>query len=633
MAKKTLSDIPIASEESLQALAKLAPEDDKSVSNSSANASPSYNNETGHNPGRWQVERWLEHYNIKYNPKIEAKRTIFRLYECPFDPSHGKYESSVIQSNDGSGPIVLECKHNSCNHTWREWRDIVDGGAKHPEFFENPYPAKSTSPQGTASKSIPKIADRSPFDCALPFDQIPEAKIPPEDVDPKWFFDGKSVNPSWLADYLCTQKTPVFYDGADFYSYEKNAGVYRVVPVKTLRQMAKRALQKHANSFKISNAITLFEDEAFIPSDDLVPDSNYLNLKNGMFHWPTMQLHEHHPKFRSRIQLNASYDLDTEAPRWFQFLQEIFPETKKGKEGWRTTLALQLYFGTCLLPDTRTQKCLFLLGGGSNGKGVLLKTIAHVFNEANVSYLSIAEMSERFKVSMLRNKLLNIGDEIGSKRVETTNFKRAVTGDTLVGENKNSQPFNFVPVAKHIFTMNRIIKVADRSYGFTRRPILIKFNQRFEPGTEKGLEATLKSEADGIFLWMLNGLHLYMTGGVYRGIDLEPGQLYIPESAREDHSRLISGADVTKRFISECCVMGLEKKERRSDIWRAFKLFCEEGNEFKMPQGNFFEEMEMMPNIDFKARDGRARVARYIGLELKEAWHERISGSDQNRLF
>ena len=400
-----------------------------------------------------------------------------------------------------------------------------------------------------------------------------------------------------------------------------------------LRQQSKRVLQKHANAHLIANGLKLLECETFIPAKELAADPELINLKNGMLHWPTMRLLDHDPKYRSRIQLNAALNYDAESPRWLRFLDEIFPEDAPGQEGWKKALCLQVFLGTCLLPDTRTHRCLFLLGEGANGKSTLIKTLTHIFRRENVANLSIPDLNERFRLAMLKDKLLNLGDEIGSKRTETTNFKRAVSGDALLGENKHGDPFQFVPTAKHIFVMNRLPHVVDHSHGFTRRPILIKFNRIFEEVEwEKGLEEMLKSEADGIFLWMLQGLNYFMKGAEYRGAVIEPGQLYLPQSVRKAHQALVS-ADIVRRFLDDCCTCGAGQKEKRADIWKAFKIYNAEAAERKKPQREFYQDLDMRPEFHFKRQEGRDRAARYVGISLNEEWRNRIQNSDRNGLF
>ena len=61
--------------------------------------------------------------------------------------------------------------------------------------------------------------------------------------------------------------------------------------------------------------------------------------------------------------------------RWFQFLDEIFPNEQDKID------LLQEFYGYCLMNDCRFEKMLFLIGSGGNGKGILTSYITQVGGE------------------------------------------------------------------------------------------------------------------------------------------------------------------------------------------------------------------------------------------------------------
>jgi len=80
----------------------------------------------------------------------------------------------------------------------------------------------------------------------------------------------------------------------------------------------------------------------------------------------------------------------------------------------------------------------------------------------------------------LHNKLANIGDDISAKYLEkSSNFKKAVTGETFLVQQKFGQPFVLKNYSTQIFCANELPPVNDRSDGFSRRLIIIPFNARF----------------------------------------------------------------------------------------------------------------------------------------------------------
>lgn len=85
-----------------------------------------YNN---YNTGMFDVEEWMNRYNIRYKEgtwRDGCKKYI--LEECPFDSNHKAPDSMIlVQSN---GAIGFKCLHNSCaDKTWRDVRLMFEPDA------------------------------------------------------------------------------------------------------------------------------------------------------------------------------------------------------------------------------------------------------------------------------------------------------------------------------------------------------------------------------------------------------------------------------------------------------------------------------------------------------------------------
>jgi hypothetical protein len=113
------SDYSVATEvpvELLQALAAEAPKKEqpkKGISRTGAAITPE------------KMEQWLDLYGIKHN---EAKRIsvgwMWILKPCPLDSSHIGTSPAVILRDDGT--LCFECKHDSCQIPWKEFRARVE---------------------------------------------------------------------------------------------------------------------------------------------------------------------------------------------------------------------------------------------------------------------------------------------------------------------------------------------------------------------------------------------------------------------------------------------------------------------------------------------------------------------------
>ncbi len=84
-----------------------------------------YNN---YNPKDFDLEEWLQRYNIRYRKAAYSDGTKFILDECPFDSNHKGKDACIFQAR--SGGIGFHCFHNSCSDkTWQDVRKLFEPDA------------------------------------------------------------------------------------------------------------------------------------------------------------------------------------------------------------------------------------------------------------------------------------------------------------------------------------------------------------------------------------------------------------------------------------------------------------------------------------------------------------------------
>jgi len=577
----------------LEGMAALAPSDEKKTATKDMgkDKKSSPRGSQSADLGPLDVEKYLSHYGVEFQRKDKGNKTLYILNQCLFDPNHKGKEASIIQ--DPTGLLTYQCFHDSCNHTWHDARAMISGQDKIVQFCEgydpNFAPAKKTSPMDTG-KDHPDPPPRVPS---------------PESVDPSIFFDGKKLRSQYLAKYLQGYLNPILWDGAEFYRYN-NSGVWKTTHPDLIGKIAERALDKYATNSMIEASIKLMGKRIMIDPERFRHNVEYLNLKNGMLEISTGKLFPHNSDYQSRIQLPVEYDENAECPRWQQFLGEVFSDDIS------KAAALQAYYGYCLLPDCRFQRCLFMIGAGANGKSVAADILISILGEHNVCSLPLQLMGQRFLIGQLKDKLVNVATEIATNQpIDTANFKDAVAGGLLMADQKHGKPFFFYPIAKHIFNMNEVPKITDKSHGFQRRPIVLTFNQRFEPpDNDPMLLEKLKKEMNGIFMWMLEGLQVV----------LETGYLHVPEGVEEDTRAFIQSTNPVLQFIEECCILGSDFKASPPDMFAEYKKWCSDGGNRPLARNRFYSQIMVHCPSVVKRPDGDNRRRMFIGIGLKDTW-------------
>lgn len=256
-------------------------------------------------------------------------------------------------------------------------------------------------------------------------------------------------------------------------------GVYKPVGKPQIRRRVKDLLNEWGLAKKWSTHRTQQVVE-YIRTDAPTlwerPPFDTINLLNGLLNVATRGLLPHSPEFLSPVQLPVAYDPDAECPAWEKFVSETFPIDAVGAGvPWEILAWL-------MTPDTSIQKAVLLLGEGANGKSTFLSALATFIGGNNVVGLSLQKLeAERFSAARLVGKLANICPDLPSTHLASTSMFKALTGgDSIAGEYKYKDGFDFLPYARLIFSANHPPRSDDATHAFFRRWVVIPFERTFE---------------------------------------------------------------------------------------------------------------------------------------------------------
>ena len=241
-------------------------------------------------------------------------------------------------------------------------------------------------------------------------------------------------------------------------------------------------------------------------SEEIVPDINEIHLLNGTLNADTSEF-TYEKKFCFG-RINNSYNPNAAPPEKFlSFLSELLiPED---------ILTLQEWFGYLLIPSTKAQKMLTMIGNGGEGKsriGVLLKNIyGRTMSTGNLYTLE----TNRFARAALENAYLFLDDDMIMEKLSETNvLKTIITNEgKMLIEKKGIQPYSANIYAKLMSFGNGSLKsLTDKSDGFFRRQIIITTKPKPENRVDDPfLVEKFISEKEGILLWSLEGLQRLMN--------------------------------------------------------------------------------------------------------------------------
>lgn len=312
------------------------------------------------------------------------------------------------------------------------------------------------------------------------FDKTENKRIKNREFNLADFFENQTFQFNLFADYIHDNLQGITAYN-NYWIYQNKKYVRDKKYVFSLMQKYIPTLKQHQRN-EIYAYLELKENERTIIKNPMI-----LNCKNGVLDLNTLDLMEHSNKFFDLNLIDTNYDPRVKDPNVIKFLKDI----SNNDEEIYTLLTEMM--GTFLVKDNRWQKAYVLLGDGANGKSTFLEALKVVFGKDNYSSLEFdAIVGNRFAISDLVFKMLNISTELPNKKIEETHtFKKLVSGEELRAENKFENGFYFENYAKLVFAANDLPGTKDRSFGFFRRFIIIPFTNTF---TNEKADLTIKDK-------------------------------------------------------------------------------------------------------------------------------------------
>ena len=325
----------------------------------------------------------------------------------------------------------------------------------------------------------------------------------------------------------------------------------------------------------------------------------YILFKNGVYDVKDKKLLPKSPEYVFCNIIPHNYN---EKAKKQQIFDDFIISLSNGDE--ETAILLKQMIGYCFYRKNPLQEFFFLLGTGGNGKSTFLEFLAYLIGYENTSYLTTDDLRNGFNVPLLKNKLLNIGDDVENGYLDSVSIlKKIVSGEqfTAAGKYKEPEPISFY--GKALFSGNEVPKTSDKSNGLKRRtnivPLLNTFTKK--TGEEKrdiNILEKLKNEevAEYCIKECMKSLEYVLEHRCFSlpKIVVEAGYEYAKEN------------DAVLEFIEENEDIVLEK-ECATVYTIYYKRFCNDCGYRPLGRNNFYKQMRAAGYVNRQRDDAPGR--------------------------
>ena len=220
---------------------------------------------------------------------------------------------------------------------------------------------------------------------------------------------------------------------------------------------------------KVSNVVRSLVDvlKLMCHSEPLPMQTDRIHVSNGTYFLDGRYTYE---KEFCLNRLRVAYNEDAPKPeRFLAFLNDLlYPEDIP---------TLQEYMGYCLIPSTKAQQMLFLIGNGGEGKS-RIGLVMHALLGNNMNTGSVAKIeTSNFARADQQFKYLLVDDDMKLEALpQTNNIKAIVTAELPMDlEKKGKQSYQGILHARFLaFGNSSLQALYDRSNGFFRRQIILR---------------------------------------------------------------------------------------------------------------------------------------------------------------
>ncbi len=390
--------------------------------------------------------------------------------------------------------------------------------------------------------------------------------IPQETTEIKWLSDEKKINEPLFCESFCKNRELRCIDGI-FYSVDGAESQDKISA-----EISEMLIENGITSGIAKRSKALLDAlKLYCHSSPIKPSENEIHVLNGVIKVdggygqpPTFIAEKKFCVNRLNIAYNEEIWQHVYYPVHFiEFLYQLLD-----REDVQT---LQEYLGYCLIPSTRAQTALFIIGNGGEGKSRIGVVLNAIFGSAMLSGNFQRVEDDKFFRYNLINKLIMNDDDVQMTALKSTGYiKNIITAEIPIDvEAKGKQSQQAHLYSRFLCFGNGSPKALyDKSDGFARRLLILSTKPK--PPDRKDnpfLAEQFIAEKEQVFCWMLDGLRRLIKNGYH---------FTVSEKTRSNVAEAVAENCNIVEFLAEAAVISESSSISSTTLHRIYCDWCEE---------------------------------------------------------
>ena len=327
----------------------------------------------------------------------------------------------------------------------------------------------------------------------------------------------------------------------------------------------------------------------------------------------------------------ATYDLRNgmagakeHSPEDFMTKMTSVSPSVKGEQVWQNSLNLifcsnqelinyvQMICGLAAIGKVYVEALIIAYGDGRNGKSTFWNAVSRVLGlySGNISADTLTIGCRRNikpEMAEVKGKRLLIAAEMQEgARLNDSMVKQLCSTDDVFAEKKYKDPFSFTPCHTLVLYTNHLPKVSASDNGIWRRLIVIPFDAKIEGSSD------IKNYGEYLYLNSGESILAWVIEGAKKVIALDY-KIPVPACVQQAITEYRAQNDWFGHFLEDKCEVNLAFRESSSSLYRAYRNYCIDTNEYIRSTTDFYTTLEAAGYGRIKVKNKRF----FKGLRLK----------------